>query len=291
MDRRLLAAVHDPVSGLQQKEWTNSLMRSKPTPTLRSSRSLLRLASDPPPRKLAALEDPVHCLVIPRSSDGADGLLRFSAAEQRHWLDEAARHDVCLIVISAPDALELYSTAAHRLLAFRPALAELQIRLALQPGVGKLRTRQLSGSAAAGRLLDRAAGLLASNSAEHEPDVRASALLIHNASALASALDTLGSTLGSLCWAASSVAQRVHDEVGVRPPPGTAFEARRIVDEELARWRSELAQLRRTLRPSVPPTERALASYRPEEPGSLVRIKIPKNLLGAEELGAEAGDE
>ncbi|HEY6728668.1 MAG TPA: hypothetical protein VI197_31870, partial [Polyangiaceae bacterium] len=53
---------------------------------------------------------------------------------------------------------------------------------------------------------------------------------------------------------------------------------------ELARWRAELAELRRTLRPSQPPTERALASYIPEEPGSVVRIKIPKNLPGSEDL-------
>jgi len=263
----------------------NSLMR--PRPTLRSSRSMLRLVSDPPPpaRKLAPLEDPVHCLVIPRSSDSADGLLRFSAGEQRDWLHEAARQDQCLIVVSAPDALELYSTANHRLLAFRPALAALQVRLALQPAAGKLRTRQLGGSAAAQRLLDRAAGVVGS-----QTDVRASALLIHNAAALASALDTLGSTLGSLCWAAASVAQRVHEEVDGATKPDAEFEARRIVDEELARWRAELAELRRTLRPSLPPTERALSSYVPEEPGSLVRIKIPRNALGLEELQTATSD-
>ncbi len=251
-----------------------------PRPKLRSTRGMLRLVSDPPPaRKLAALEDPVHCLLIPKNSDGAGGLLRFTAAEQRHWLDEAARQDLCLIVVSAADALELYSTAAHRLQAFRPALAALQVRLALQPAAGKLRTSQLSGSAAAQRLLDRAAGVLGA-----ETDVRTSALLIHNAAALASALDTLGSTLGSLCWAAASVAQRVRAEGAIPPEPDAEFEARRIVDEELARWRAELAELRRTLRPSQPPTERALASYIPEEPGSVVRIKIPKNLPGSEDL-------
>lgn len=259
-----------------------------PRPTLRSTRGMLRLVSDPPPppRKLAPLEDPVHCLIIPKSDGGAEALLRFSAAEQRHWLDEAARQDLCLIVISAPDALELYSTAAHRLLAFRPALTALQVRLALRPALGKLRTRQLCGSAAAQRLLDRAAGVAGS-----EADVRTSAALIHNAAALASALDTLGSTLGSLCWTAASVAQRVHDEDAVAPKPGAEFEARRIVDEELARWRAELAELRRTLRPSLPPTERALASYIPEEPGSLVRIKIPRNPLESEKLLPRFADE
>lgn len=251
-----------------------------PRPALRSSRSMLRLVSDPPPpRKLAALEDPVHCLLIPKASRDSQALLRFSPAERRHWLNEAARQDVCLIVVAAPDALELYSTAAHRLLAFRAAVAALQVRLALQPAAGKLRTCQLSGSAAAQRLLDRAAGVLGD-----EPDVRASALLIHDAAALASALDTLGSTLGSLCWAAASVAQRVHDEGADAPARGGTLEARRIVDEELARWRADLAELRRTLRPSPPPTERALASYLPEEPGSLVRIKVPREPLGGEEL-------
>jgi len=249
-------------------------------PTLRSTRGMLRVVSErPPARKLAEHEDPVYCLVIPRSGNAGETLLRFSAAEQRHWLDEAARQDLCLIVVSAPDALELYSTAKHRLRAFRPVLSELQIRLATQPAAGKLRTQQLSGSAAAKRLLDRAAGVLGS-----EPDLRASALSIHNAAALASALDTLGSTLGSLCWAATSVARRVHDEVGTRPTAEDELAAERIVDEELARWRSDLAQLRRTLRPSLPPTERALSSYLPEEPGSLVRIKIPRNPLGVDEL-------
>jgi len=258
-------------------------------PTLRSTRGMLRVVSErPPARKLAEHEDPVYCLVIPRRSDGdesllSENLLRFSTAEQRHWLDEAARQDLCLIVVSAPDALELYSTANHRLMAFRPLLSELQIRLAIEPAAGRLRTQQLSGSAAAKRLLDRAAGVLGSRH-----DVRAAAHSIHNAAALASALDTLGSTLGSLCWAAASVAERVHDEVGTSPTAEDELAAERIVDEELARWRSELAQLRRTLRPSLPPTERALSSYLPEEPGSLVRIKIPKNPLGAEELAPQA---
>lgn len=255
-------------------------------PTLRSSRGMLRLVSDPPPaRKLAALEDPVHCLLIHRGGAGADGLLRFTASDQRHWLDEAARQDLSLIVVSAPDALELYSTAAHRSQAFRPAIAALQVRLALQASTGKLRTRQLSGTPAAQRLLDRAAGVLGP-----ETDVRASALLIHNAAALASALDTLGSTLGSLCWAAASVAQRVHDEGAIASEPDAEFEARRIVDEELARWRAELAELRRTLRPSQPPTERALASYVPEGPGSMVRIKIPKDPLDSEEIASQFAD-
>lgn len=239
---------------------------------------MLRLASEPPPaRKLAALEDPVHCLVIPKD-DRAEALLRFSAADQRSWLDEAARHDLCLIVVSAADALELYSTESHRALAFRPALAELQMRLALRPDAGKIRTQQLSGSLAAERLLERAAGVVGPN-----PDVSASAALIRNAVALASALDTLGSTLGSLCWAAASVAQRVQEELGAARKPGAELEAQRIVEEELARWRSELAELRRSMRPSRPPTERALASYVPEEPGSLVRIKIPQSLRGIEE--------
>lgn len=234
---------------------------------------MLRLVSDPPPpRKLAALEDPVHCLLLPKSGGASNGILHFTAAEQRHWLDEVARQDLCLMVVSAPDALELYSTAAHCLQAFRPALAALQVRLALQPAFGTLRTRQLSGSAAAQRVLDRAAGLLGPAA-----DVRGAASLIHNAAAVASALDTLGSTLGSLCWAAASVAQRVHEEGAIAPAPDAEFEARRIVDEELARWRAELAELRRTLRPSAPPTERALASYIPEEPGSLVRIKLPQD--------------
>lgn len=233
---------------------------------------MLRLVSEPPPaRKLAAFEDPVHCLVIPRSSTGAEALLRFSAADQRAWLDEAARHDLCLLLVSAVDAVELYSTASHRALAFRPVLSELQVRLAFRPDAGKVRTQQLSGSRAAERLLERAAGVVEPNS-----DVRASAALIRDAIALASAFDTLGSTLGSLCWAAASVAQRVQEELGQARKPGAELEAQRIVGEEFARWRSELAELRRSLRPSRPPTERALASYMPEEPESLIRIKIPQ---------------
>jgi hypothetical protein len=241
---------------------------------------MLRLVSEAPPaRKLAALEDPVHCLVIPRSSHGTEALLRFSAADQRAWLDEAARHDLCLLLVSAVDAVELYSTASHRAAAFRPVLSELQVRLAFRPDAGKIRTQQLSGSLAAERLLERAAGVVGPN-----PDVGASATLIRNAVALASAFDTLGSTLGSLCWTAASVAQRVQQELGPTRKAGAELEAKRIVEEELARWRSELAELRRSLRPSRPPTERALASYVPEEPGSLVRIKIPQSLLDSAAL-------
>src|SRR6187455_1446885 len=162
MDRCLLALMHNRLSTVQPTARMTNLMSLRPR--VRSTHSMLRLVSEPPPaRKLAALEDPVHCLVIPRGSDAAEALLRFSAADQRFWLEEAARQDLCLIVVSAVDALELYSTASHRALAFRPALSELQTRLALYPDAGKIRTQQLSGSRAAERLLERAAGVVGPN--------------------------------------------------------------------------------------------------------------------------------
>src|SRR5690606_4557598 len=65
---------------------------------LRSSRGMLRVVPDPPPpRKLAALEEPVPCLLRPKAGGATTGILHFTAAEQRHWLDEDARQDLCLM--------------------------------------------------------------------------------------------------------------------------------------------------------------------------------------------------
>lgn len=242
----------------------------RPRPKVLSSRSMLRLVSEPPAsRRLAAMEDPIFALVIQKSSPD-NATLGFSASEQRRWLEHAARHDLCLMVLSTPDALELYSTAKHRTLAFRPALSQLQTRVALHPESAKTPTRQLSGPVAAQRLLERAAGLHA-----HAGDWREGASLIRDAAARSAAYDTLGSTLGSLCWAAASVAERTQQEAA----GDDEFEIQRIIGEELERWRAELAELRRSLRPPPPPTERVLAPYQPEEPGSLIRIKVPQDLV------------
>lgn len=217
------------------------------------------------------MDDPIFALVI-QKRDSSDRALGVSTAEQRHWLEQAARHDLCLMVLSTPDALELYSTAKHKTAAFRPALALLQTRVAMHPESAKTPTRQLSGTSAAERLLERAAGL-------HSPtgDWREGARLIRDAAARATGYDTLGSILGSLCWTAASVAERAQREAEGHDE----FEVQRLIGEELERWRAELAELRRSLSPPPLPTERALAPYQPEEPGSLIRIKVPRDLVGS----------
>jgi hypothetical protein len=213
-------------------------------------------------------DDLVHGLVIDRLA--AHDLLDFTPSEQRAWLEHAARHGRCLLVVSSTDSLELYSTTRDSKTAFRPLFELLQARVARQPGAGKIKTRQLSGTAAAERLLERAAGVALTASG-----VKHAEALIRGAAALATTMDTLGPTLGSLCWTAVSVARRVQEEAEV----GDEFEAQRIVEEELARWRAELAEVRRSVAPA--PCSVPASTPFSEEPGSLIRIKVPKGRAGA----------
>ncbi len=243
---------------------------------------MLRLVSEPPSAsRLAKFADPVHALVIERARGEAEVsgnvALEFTRAEQCAWLEHAARLNLCLMVVSAPDSLELYSTAKDRLGAFRPALEALRARLKSEPHAGKTPTKELSGSAAAERLLSRAAGLLSSRPGEQEP-----ASLVRAAASTASGFETLGSTLGTLCWAAAGVAQRVHEET-LFGKPGVELDvcdvdrlaAERIVEEEAARWRLELDELKRSV---SPPAEPAPAEFQVEEPGSHIRIRVPHGL-------------
>lgn len=242
-------------------------------PQLRSSKNLLRLASEPPAsRRLAQIEAPVHVLVIERQQlKDTDGrVLEIPRQQQRQWLEQAANHGLSLMIVGAPDALELYSNAKDRVVAFRPAIESLQQRLLNRPTAGRASTKQLSGTLAAERLLARAAGLVGEGSSGPEP-----VSLVHGAASLASAHDTLGPILGSLAWAAAAVAQRVqaegYDAAGRQKADD--FEVRRIVEEELARWRTELAELRRSLLPPDSADEPP-GPFPREEAGSLIRIKV-----------------
>lgn len=245
----------------------------RPRPQLQPTRPLLRLvAESASSQRLASHEETVVALLIERG-DAWAGAFEFNSEEQHGWLQHAALEDLCLLVIAAEDALEIYTTDRDRLAAFRPVVASLKARLTSQPMAGKTPTKELTGRAAAERLLSRAAGLVRTGAGGNEATVRAAATL-------AAAFGTLGSTLGTLCWAAATVTQRVREETGalaVRDPVDE-LAAERVVEEELARWRSELAKLRRSLPPGA--SQEPADKFHADEPGSLIRVKVPQALLG-----------
>ena len=81
-------------------------------PKVLSSRSMLRLVSEPPAsRRLAAMDDPIFALVI-QKRDPADRALGFSTQEQRRWL-ELIRDQIAASVEITAEAFDYAPLAQH----------------------------------------------------------------------------------------------------------------------------------------------------------------------------------
>lgn len=247
----------------------------------------------------------LHALIIelPELSAG-DGKIVFTRDEQLAWLKDAARRGASLVVLPSERSLELYSTERDRKRAFRAVLESLQARVKAVPAFAKVRTVEKIGLGAARHLLRRAGdGGLAGS-----PRLMTQ---LHAATALSAYSSALGADLGSLFRAAVTVSRRIRKETELADPnaPRALREveqlaADRIVEEEMAAWQAQEAEVARVVEEvgfdeprtlagvsRLPAPERRKSSmlrYGPaqafvEEPGSMIRVRIETALASSDE--------
>jgi hypothetical protein len=246
----------------------------------------------------------IHVLIIdlPERSGAGPAAFAFSREDQLDWLKGAAERGASLVALLTDDGIELYSTERNRRLAFRAVLTSLESRVKELPVLAKARTIAKSGADAARHLLGRASG----RSANLEGDLRFTTQL-HTATALSAYSAALGPELGSLFRAAVTVSRRVRKETSLGDPSATGalrelerMSAERIVEEELAAWQAQEAELSRLVEQvefNEPPTRveaplsarvssmtglKSLLVGFLDEPGSAVRAKIDTALASSD---------
>lgn len=246
----------------------------------------------------------VHLLIIdvPQVPNAGREELAFQRDEQLAWLARAAQRGTSLVALITDRSIELYSTESDRTQAFRPVLESLAARMKRMPALAKARTVTKSGTVAARHLLRRAGGL----GGDVLGDPRFVTQL-HAATALSTFSNALGPNLGSLFRAATNVGRRVRHETAMGDPTATLalreveqLSAERIMEEELAAWQTQEAEITRVVERAelleaiadanfeaaearLPEFEQsgirrvthAQAGFA-DEPGSMVRARLPR---------------
>lgn len=218
----------------------------------------------------------IHALILDKSTDGHDAIGDIARDEHMDWLQMARIDGVSLVVLSLPDALELYAVGAERTRAFRIVLRALQEHLRALPRYRELRTAELIGSAAVNRLFCRAAGLVSTRS----PGDAAATIL--TAATVSLEVGSLGSRLAPLFWAAGTVQHRVTCETNFDPrgfgesDDVERLAAERIVEEELASFRSRQAEAANVRWQSSRPPGFNKRSFELHERASLLRVRLSR---------------
>lgn len=238
----------------------------------------------PSKASLRAVREEIHWLSIDLSSmsDEVRSALRVTTDEVAMWSSQAARFGASLVVVTTDTSIELYSTEHDRRRAFRAAMESFASRVQLRHELGRCRTVERRGSAAARHLFQRAAGVIPRSG-------RPFLARMHAATTAAAAHAVLGPTLASIFRIAANVGLRVRVEA-TNGGSGALGEleslvAERIVEEELAAWQSQEAELCRAedlseVFRSQGESESPMESRFGEEPGSHVRIRASEYLQG-----------
>jgi len=220
----------------------------------------------------------IHMLSIETGtlSATARGAFRFTYDEELSWMTSAAERGRSLLILRTTNSIELYTTDQDRFVALRPAIEALAARVGNMPELGKTNTLQLSGAEAARHLFCHAAQV--------EPltaGVPSSASSIQRAAALSAAATALGPTLASLFRAAANVGRRVRQETLLDDSSASqalreveAFAAERIVEEELATWQAQEAEIQRATGDQPVIMKPGRAQFETSEPVSEVRLRI-----------------
>lgn len=237
----------------------------------------------PSKASLRASREEIHWLSIELGSlsDDVRAALRVGADESERWSSSAAHQRASLVVLATETAVELYSTEQDRRRAFRGPMESFAARVRLRPELGQSRTVERRGSAAARHLFQRAAGI-------SEGPGRPFLSRVHAATTAAAAHAVLGPTLSSLFRVAANVGLRVRLEAtsGSATTPGEleSLVAERIVEEELAAWQAQEAELCRAEDLSEAFREHERDRYVDarfgDEPGSRVRIRAADHVNG-----------
>lgn len=235
---------------------------------------------------LRAAREEIHWLSVDLSAvpEGVRAALRVSSDEIAAWSALSARFGASLVVITTESTIELCSTEHDRRHAFRGAMESFAARVQLRHELGRSRTVERRGGAAVRHLFQRAAGTAVGGG-------RAFLARMHAATATASSHAVLGPTLASMFRVAANVGLRVRVEATAGASPNQLGEletmvAERIVEEELAAWQAQEAELGRVedLNEVFLIEGESEDACEPrvfaEEPGSHVRIRAADYLVG-----------
>lgn len=239
---------------------------------------LLTLSLQPSKGKAHQTHDEVHVLCVHTGSlsDTAKNVLKLQVDEQLGWMAAAAERGCSLVVLSTEDTIEFYTTDRDRFVALRPVMQCMADRIRVVPALGQTRTVQLSGATAARRLFGHAAQLHAVR-----PSATVAANAIHRAAALSATNTALGPTLASLFRTAANVARRVRQETALEAAAlGNSLRdiellaAERIVEEELATWQAQEAEIQRLSSELPEMMAPSKSSFAHQEPASEVRLRL-----------------
>lgn len=225
-----------------------------------------------------ACHESIHCLRI--VTDELPSELRhaidIAPDELVNWLSSAGRIGRTLAVLQTKNCLEFYTTDYDRRVVLRPVLETIARKVADAPGLELTRTVETTGIAAARQLLGNASEYATADGAGEEIDLQ-----IQAAAALSAATAALGPVLSSLFRAAANVGRRVRQETLLNDPAISpelreveALAVERIVEEELATWQAQEAEIERVNDQLVEIQQRQQKSFDVQEPGSEVRIRI-----------------
>jgi len=239
---------------------------------------LLTLSLSPDRENVNQALEQVHVFFV--DTDGlperAKEAFTFTLDQQLDLMAAAAERGCSLVVLSTDHSLEFYTTDRDRCVALRPVMQALANRVRLMSSLGRTRTLQLFGPAAARTLFNHAASLRSPI-----PLGRTSASSIHRAAAFSAANAALGPTLASLFRAAANVARRVRQEtsldvrnVGESIREVETFAAGRIVEEELAIWQAQEAEIQSATNDLPESANLVSPSFSSPEPVSEVRLRI-----------------
>lgn len=217
----------------------------------------------------------IHILSIKVTSLPEDlrNALIITRDEHTNWLTSAAGKGRSLLVLRTDDSVDFYTTNRDRFVALRPVIESLAARVKNVPELGKTRTVERCGTDAARHLMVHAARQIVSGSTHPGSS-------IHGAAALSAASTALGPTLGSLFRAAANVGRRVRQETTLHDSnidPALqemeTFVADRIVEEELATWQAQEAEIQRATS-EIPRVAPPRSSFEKQEPVSEVRLRV-----------------
>jgi hypothetical protein len=227
--------------------------------------------------------DDLRALIVDLTTvPGFSAPVPFPREEQKRWLAGAAKTGGSLAILATPGRVELYSCARRHKATLGEAINAIAARVASTPALGRARTFELSGDAAALHLLHRAAGL--------EPNCVGDLRVlpsIHAAAALSASCLALGPVLASLFRAASSVGHRTRRETAISVAETSSarslecLSAARIAHEEFSSWLAQVMRLDRGS--SVRPIRRQSTGFPCAEPCSALRSKgscLPPGALG-----------
>jgi hypothetical protein len=181
-----------------------------------------------------------------------------------------------LSLVAHTDCLELYSTEADHVAAFRAVLFELVVRAGGRERLRLLPATEVTGALVTQRLLRQAAGLEGRTVFEMLRELNASVTR-------ARAAGTLGPELSALFGSAIETGWRTYTETALGDATKSEAErevdvpeAERIVEEELVAWKAE-----RRVVSSAPPPALDVSYYSASEPGSAIRLVVPPGLRSA----------